>query len=239
MEFKKFSSSLFGFNRRQVTDYILDQDELHTQKITQLEERIADLVQKAKRFSNNSYILANEVKRLQGVNKELCENSQELQNNLTVVLEEKNALELERNQLFEKATILSKEYVSSEKIKQELSQKIEALENHLVECQAELIKTKSDLKTVAVEYRNVQTLLKSKESENSIQRDVLLKYLSDVQTEKSVLTEQLKEKQNEEKSETELRAENVRKEIAEALSEIAKSIREDSSDYGSNYVNIG
>jgi|GEM_PF-3963721 len=239
MKLKKFSSSLFGFSRRQVADYILQQNELHTQQVKDLEVKIADLFEKAQRYSHNSYILANEVKRLQGINNELAENCEDLQNNLSSVTEERNSLEVERNQLSEKANILSMECASLEQTEQALSQKIEILEGRLSECQNELVKTKSDLKIVALEYQNIKALLKSKENESSIQRDVLLKCLSDVQTEKSVLTEQLKEIQNEEKSETELRAENVRKEIAEALSEIAKSIRDDSSDYGSNYVNIG
>ncbi len=248
MKFKKFSSSLFGFSRRQVADYILEQNALHTaqiegikkeanEKIASLTAEVTELTEKAKVYSHQNFVLANEVRRLQGVTAELTERCDLLQERVTSTTEERDALRVECASLGERNDLLSMECTTLDQAKFALSQKLEVVESHLSFYQNELLKAKSDLKLVALEYRNLQNILKNKESENSIQRDVLLKCLSDVNAEKSVLKEQLYG--GNEKSETEARAENVRKEIAEALSEIAKSIREDSSDYGSNYVNIG
>ncbi len=248
MEFKKFSSSLFGFSRRQVTDYILQQNELHTiqienikndanEKIAALTAKVEELSEKAQTYSHQNFVLANEVRRLQGVTAELTERCDVLQDKVTATTAERDALRVECASLYEKNDILSMECTTLDQSKFALLQKLEVVESHLSFYQNELIKVKSDLKMVALEYRNLQKLLKNKEQESSLQRDVLLKCLSDVNAEKSVLKEQIYG--GNVKSETEERAENVRKEIAEALSEIAKSIREDSSDYGSNYINIG
>ena len=248
MKFKKFSSSLFGFNRRQVANYILEQNALHTsqiedakkdadEKIASLTKELAELTEKMKVYSHQNFILANEVRRLQGVTTELTERCEILAERVISTTKERDALRAECASLVEKNNLLSMEYTTLDQAKYALSQKIEVVESHLSFYQNELLKAKSNLKLVALEYRNLQNILKSKENESSIQRDVLLKCLSDVNAEKSVLREQIYGES--EKSETEVKVENVRKEIAEALSEIAKSIREDSSDHGSNYINIG
>lgn len=239
MELKRFSLSLFGFKRRQVADYILQQNELHTNQISQCEEKIEQLSQEAKKQSYYSYVLANEVKNLREANEQLTANCNTLEENLESVTKQRDSLEIEKVNLTEKNNILSMERSTLEQSQMALEQKLEIAENHLRHCQVDLLQTKSDLKTVALEYRNIQNQLKDKEFEGSIQRDVLIKCLSDIQSEKSSLKQELADNRNNGKSETEIKAENVRREIAEALSEIAKNIRDDFSDYGSNYVNIG
>ena len=249
MEFKKFSSSFFGFSRRQVTDYILQQNELHTkqiesikrnanQQIEMLNAKLSELSEKAETYSHQNFVLANEVRRLQGVTTELNQRCELLSERVNTTTEERDALKLECKSLHDKNDMLSMECASLDQSKFALQQKLEVVESHLSFYQNELLKAKSDLKLVALEYRNLQNLLKNKEAESSIQRDVLLKCLSDVNAEKSVLKEQIYGDQDE-ISESDTKVETVRKEIAEALSEIAKSIREDSSNYGSNFVNIG